>query len=130
MLSVTITHPVDQTKVRSQTQRVRLGMLATASNTLRASGVNGLWTGLSGSLLRQATYGSARFGIYAWLNDRDRRLRDVGEPGTAKERATGRKKGKERRALVRNGAMAGVVAGIVGAPGGEPSAVAEEGERC
>ncbi|WVR04910.1 hypothetical protein IAU60_001922 [Kwoniella sp. DSM 27419] len=67
MMAVVITHPIDQTKIRAQTQLVRLGMLSTVKNTLQ-SGVLELWTGLSGSLLRQATYGAARFGIYAELN--------------------------------------------------------------
>jgi len=100
MMSVTITHPVDQTKIRSQTQRVRQGMTATARNTIRESGVRGLWVGLSGSLLRQATYGSARFGLYNELKDRDTR----------------RGKKKTRMGLMKNGAIAGVVAGMVGAP--------------
>ena len=42
MMAVCITHPVDQTKIRTQTQRVRLPMTTTVANTLRASGVFGL----------------------------------------------------------------------------------------
>lgn len=108
MMSVCITHPIDQTKVRSQTQHPRRGMLATARNTVAASGVRGLWTGLTGSLLRQATYGAARFGIYAELKNRD-----------AKKRGPGGEKGGSRWKLVQNGAISGVVAGVVGAPAGE-----------
>ncbi|RSH90432.1 Mitochondrial dicarboxylate transporter [Saitozyma podzolica] len=102
MMSVIITHPIDQTKVRSQTQHPRRGMLETARNTLRSSGALGLWTGLSGSLLRQATYGAARFGIYGKLKERDIKLRG-GTEGS-------------RWGLVKNGAIAGVFAGLVGAP--------------
>lgn len=106
MMSVVITHPIDQTKIRAQTQRVRQGMLATVRNTVAAEGFFGMWTGLSGSLLRQATYGAARFGIYSKLKERDGRGILPGESPS-------------RWSLVKNGAIAGVVAGIVGAPGGE-----------
>ena len=78
-------------------------MTATVKNTLRSSGVLGLWAGLSGSLLRQATYSSMRFGAYNYLKDRDQRL--------------GRNTSKLR--LVGNGALAGVAAGIVGSPAGK-----------
>lgn len=107
MMSVCITHPIDQTKVRSQTQHPRRGMLATARNTVSASGVRGLWTGLTGSLLRQATYGAARFGIYAELKNRD-----------IKKRGANGEKGGSKWKLVQNGAISGVVAGVVGAPAG------------
>ena len=107
MMAVVITHPIDQTKVRSQTQRGRNSMLGIMRSTMVHEGLLGLWNGLSGSLLRQATYGAARFGIYAELNERDRRRRGSA-PGT-------------RWGLVKNGAIAGLAAGVVGAPGGEPS---------
>ncbi len=103
MLAVCITHPIDQTKIRSQTQSIRLGMLTTARSTITQSGVLGLWTGLSGSLLRQATYGFTRFSVYAWLKERDDKA--------------GR--GKSRVGLVKNGIIAGFFAGIVGSPGGQ-----------
>lgn len=115
MMSVVITHPIDQTKVRSQTQHPRRGMLETARNTLRSSGALGLWTGLSGSLLRQATYGAARFGIYGKLKERDMRLR-------------GGKEGS-RWGLVKNGAIAGVFAGLVGAPAGKSSSTIAKGVK-
>ena len=102
MMSVTMTHPIDQTRVRSQTQRLRLGRIQTARNTVRSSGVRELWTRLSGSLVRQATYGSSRFGIYVWLKDRDLR----------------RGRRKSRWCLGGNGAVARVIAGVVGAPAG------------
>jgi dicarboxylate transporter 10 len=103
MMAVCFTHPIDQTKVRSQTQRVRLGMLATARNTVQNFGVLGLWTGLSGSLLRSATYGATRFGVYNELKERDKR----------------RGKQKTRLGLIKNGAIAGMLAGAAGAPAGE-----------
>ncbi|WWD18264.1 hypothetical protein CI109_102714 [Kwoniella shandongensis] len=101
MMAVCITHPIDQTKVRSQTQPIRVNMTSTVQQTLRHSGVVGLWTGVSGSLLRQATYGVTRFSVYARLKDSDG------------------KKGKKtsRWGLVKNGAVAGGIAGLVGGPG-------------
>lgn len=99
MMAVTITHPVDQTKIRSQIQRGTSTMLGTAGRTVRTAGVLGLWQGLSGSLLRQATYGAARFGTYGKLKQMDR---EHGRPGNR----------------FVNGAIAGVVSGIVGAPAG------------
>lgn len=99
MMAVVITHPVDQTKIRSQIQRGSLSMLGTARQTIRISGVPGLWQGLSGSLLRQATYGSARFGIYSELKRLDQKRHRKGNRFV-------------------NGAIAGVVSGVVGAPAG------------
>lgn len=100
MMAVVITHPVDQTKIRSQIQRTPTTMLGTASRTVQMSGVLGLWQGLSGSLLRQATYGAARFGVYNKLKQMDERNHRKGS-------------------RVMNGAIAGVAAGLVGAPAGE-----------
>lgn len=99
MMAVVITHPVDQTKIRSQITRGSNTMLGTASRTVQAAGVMGLWQGLSGSLLRQATYGAARFGTYGKLKQMDK---DSGRKGNR----------------FVNGAIAGVVSGIVGAPAG------------
>lgn len=99
MAAVVFTHPVDQTKIRSQLQKTPTSMLQVARNTVQTSSILGLWQGLTGSLLRQATYGAARFGIYAELKERDKRNNRKGS-------------------LVLNGAIAGVVSGIVGAPAG------------
>lgn len=111
MMAVVITHPIDQTKIRAQTQKVRLGMSATMRNTVSNEGFFGLWTGLSGSILRQATYGAARFGVYSKLKERDQRNAVPGEK-------------QSRWNLVKNGAIAGLVAGMVGGPGGESAHIA------
>ena len=106
-MAVCITHPIDQTKIRSQTQKVRQNVWNTAKTSIQYGGVSGLWTGLSASLLRQCTYGAARFGIYAWLKEKT-----------------------PRAPLWFNGAIAGVVAGIVGAPAGRSNAgVTSKGRR-
>lgn len=107
MMAVCITHPVDQTKIRAQVQQVRQGMLGTVKDTLRMGGVKELWVGLTGSLLRQATYGSVRFGVYGELNARDAKRRKA--LGIDHASAS---------TLVRNGAIAGVFAGVAGVPGG------------
>jgi dicarboxylate transporter 10 len=112
MMAVCITHPIDQTKIRVQTQQVRQGMLAVAAQTIRDSpiGFRGLWVGLTGSLLRQASYGATRFGVYNYLKQRD-------VAGLGKEKS----QGHENLGLVINGALAGVVAGIAGGPAGASS---------
>lgn len=117
MASVTLTHPIDQTKMRSQVQHPRRGMVDTARATLVREGVRGLWAGLTGSWVRQATYGSMRFGMYGWLNERDR-VRSVSASSEGGAAAMGSQRGRRAR-LVRNGAIAGVLAGLVGAPGGQ-----------
>jgi dicarboxylate transporter 10 len=109
MAAVVFTHPVDQTKIRSQLQRSQISMLGMAKKTIKTSSMLGLWEGLTGSLLRQATYGAARFGIYAELKERDIRK-------------------KRKGSLVLNGAIAGVVSGIVGAPAGESSLPTSTGQ--
>jgi dicarboxylate transporter 10 len=103
-MAVCLTHPIDQTKIRTQTlpPNLRQNVLQTALTSIQDGGVKGLWTGLSASLLRQCTYGAARFGIYGWLKDRGSRI-----------------KGGYQVPLWVNGAIAGVAAGVVGAPAGK-----------
>lgn len=96
-MAVCLTHPIDQTKIRSQTSAVRQTVLQTAHTSIQSGGVSGLWIGLSASLLRQCMYGAARFGIYGWLKDTN----------------------GSRVPLWVNGAVAGIVAGVVGAPAGK-----------
>lgn len=99
-LAVTITHPIDQTKIRSQTLRTQQSILQIARGTIAAGGVRNLWTGVSASLLRQCTYGTIRFGVYNWLKN--------GEKGPI-----------PIWKLMTNGAIAGLAAGIAGSPAGE-----------
>lgn len=116
IIASTITHPADQTKIRTQTQRTGQGMFATLSATVQRDGLRGLWTGVSGSWARQATYGAARFGIYRKLNERS-----LAAAAARAGAGAGVTRGAEklpRWVLVQNGAIAGVFAGVVGAPGG------------
>ena len=67
-----VTHPIDLVKVRMQlagaageaARGPAPGLLATASAVVRADGVRGLYSGISGSVLRQTTTIGARLGFY------------------------------------------------------------------
>ncbi|KAK9708497.1 hypothetical protein K7432_009594 [Basidiobolus ranarum] len=66
MWSTVCTHPFDLVKVRLQTNegRANVGAVSTIINTVKKEGPLALYNGLSGSLFRQATYSTTRFGIY------------------------------------------------------------------
>jgi len=71
----TATIPVDVIKVRLQLQgelgaaRQYNGVLDGAMHIFRAEGISGFYKGLAPALLRQATYGSIRFGLFEPLKD-------------------------------------------------------------
>lgn len=68
--SVTL-HPVDLTKVRLQTAPLpKPTLVQMVSSIVKADGVPGLYAGLTGTILRQLTYTTARLGIYDVLKDR------------------------------------------------------------
>ncbi|KAJ3297747.1 Mitochondrial dicarboxylate transporter [Borealophlyctis nickersoniae] len=59
------THPLDTLKIRMQTSTLRnTSVFGTAAAIVRSEGVSGLYAGLSASVLRQATYSTARFAVY------------------------------------------------------------------
>lgn len=64
-----IVHPLDLTKVRLQNAKgnQNVGMLGTVKNIIRTEGPLKLYAGLSASILRQATYSTARLGGYEKL---------------------------------------------------------------
>jgi len=70
-----VTHPVDLVKVRLQLAgsageaAAPKGPLATAAHIVRLDGVTGLYRGLSGSVLRQATLVGTRLGVYDGLKN-------------------------------------------------------------
>lgn len=68
MVAATATHPLDLTKVRLQTAKVPgqhlVGMFI---SIIRNEGPLAIYSGLSASLLRQATYSTTRFGVYEYL---------------------------------------------------------------
>lgn len=63
MLATCIMQPVDMVKVRIQLGD-KGGPITVAKNLIRAQGFGSLYKGLSAGLLRQATYTTARLGIY------------------------------------------------------------------
>jgi len=63
-LAVCFTHPLDTIKVHLQTQQGKDPIHRVLVNTLKTNGLMGIYSGLSASVLRQATYTSVRFGAY------------------------------------------------------------------
>ncbi|KAF2862541.1 phenylalanyl-tRNA synthetase [Piedraia hortae CBS 480.64] len=97
-----VTHPLDLLKVRLQTQpqATRQTLPQLVAHILRNEGIQGLYRGLSASLLRQITYSTTRFGVYESLKGK---LYSGGEaPGFA--------------ALVGLASVSGVLGGIAGNP--------------
>ncbi|CAL8469919.1 g9461 [Coccomyxa elongata] len=78
MLATCVIQPIDMVKVR-----IQLGAqgspLTVASNIIKQQGVSGLYSGLSAGLLRQATYTTARLGIFQGLSDYLKKAND-GKP--------------------------------------------------
>ena len=69
-----VTHPIDLVKVRLQlvgaqgeASAVSRGLLGTAAHIVRTHGVLGLYSGISGSVLRQMTVIGSRLGVYDLL---------------------------------------------------------------
>lgn len=63
-MASSITHPIDQCKYRLQVLEHKSGMIPTLLSTVRNTGITSLWEGVSASILRQATYSTARFTFY------------------------------------------------------------------
>ncbi|KAJ3414395.1 hypothetical protein HDV05_006669 [Chytridiales sp. JEL 0842] len=66
MAATTVIQPVDMVKVRLQVvgQETRANPFAIASSIVKSEGIASLYTGLSAGLLRQATYTTARMGLF------------------------------------------------------------------
>lgn len=70
MAACLVTHPLDLAKVRLQTAPKRgQSLLSMAGQIVREEGVMKLYSGLTASLLRQATYSTVRFGVYEYLKE-------------------------------------------------------------
>jgi|SRR3954454_22856310 hypothetical protein len=65
-VACTVSHPLDLTKVRLQTTQgaIKASTIYTMIQIVKAEGIRGLYSGLSASILRQATYSTMRFGTY------------------------------------------------------------------
>ncbi|KAJ3092301.1 Mitochondrial dicarboxylate transporter [Quaeritorhiza haematococci] len=64
MAAAACTHPLDLLKVRMQTATTKASLVGTVVGMVRNEGLLAFYAGLSASLLRQATYSTARFGVY------------------------------------------------------------------
>lgn len=102
MVACLCTHPLDLAKVRLQTAHKRGGSLASMMmNIIKNEGPLAIYSGLSASLLRQATYSTTRFGIYEYLKESFANP-DGSQPGTA--------------ILLPCSMLAGAIGGLVGNP--------------
>ncbi|KAG9678125.1 hypothetical protein KCU99_g2316, partial [Aureobasidium melanogenum] len=66
-MAATCTHPLDQTKYRMQVMHQPKNILRTLVSFASRDGIPSLWTGLTGSWLRQCSYSTARFGLYNYF---------------------------------------------------------------
>lgn len=70
MAACLVTHPLDLAKVRLQTASTPgQGLASMVYQIITKEGFFKIYSGLSASLLRQATYSTARFGIYEYLKE-------------------------------------------------------------
>lgn len=68
MVAAACTHPLDLAKVRMQMSNDKSsGFIRTIIRVYQVEGFRSLYSGLSASLLRQATYSTTRFGVYEEL---------------------------------------------------------------
>lgn len=79
MAATTIIQPIDMVKVRLQLGASG-GPFSVAAQCIKESGVSGLYRGLSAGLLRQATYTTARLGIFNSLSEALKERMPNGEP--------------------------------------------------
>lgn len=108
-LAAIVTHPLDLVKVRLQTRApdAPKSMFGTFGYILKNEGPLGLYSGLSASLLRQATYSTVRFGVY---EDLKVRFAPEATPDNPKPKPSFLN-------LVLQSSVAGLLGGIAGNPG-------------
>ncbi|KAJ3384992.1 Mitochondrial dicarboxylate transporter [Lobulomyces angularis] len=66
IISACCTHPLDTLKVRMQTSTTPT-IFSTIKSLIKNEGIFAFYNGLSASILRQCTYGTARFAVYDTL---------------------------------------------------------------
>lgn len=70
MAACLVTHPLDLAKVRLQTAKTPgQSLFSMVYQIVRHEGVFKIYSGLSASLLRQATYSTVRFGVYEYMKE-------------------------------------------------------------
>mmetsp|Transcript_23289 Transcript_23289/g.41178 ORF Transcript_23289/g.41178 Transcript_23289/m.41178 type:complete len:327 (-) Transcript_23289:136-1116(-) len=67
------THPVDVVKYATQLRSEGGSSLSAVTDIYKSSGVRGFYKGLSASMMRQASYGTTRLGIYSSLMEHFKR---------------------------------------------------------
>ncbi|TPX38374.1 hypothetical protein SmJEL517_g00193 [Synchytrium microbalum] len=96
-----VTHPLDTMKVRLQTSTTKASLVRMVATIIKQEGLTALYAGLTASLLRQATYSTARFGVYDTLKP----MLGTDEKGNS-----------SFLAQLTAGVAGGFVGGIVGSP--------------
>ncbi|EGV63909.1 Mitochondrial dicarboxylate transporter [Yamadazyma tenuis] len=70
MVACLVTHPLDLAKVRLQTaSKPGQSLVSMVYQIITKEGFFKIYSGLTASLLRQATYSTVRFGVYEYLKD-------------------------------------------------------------
>lgn len=71
MVASMVTHPLDLAKAQMQAaQKPGATMIGTLVNSIKSHGLFSIYDGLSAALLRQATYSTARLGVYEYLKEK------------------------------------------------------------
>lgn len=84
MAACLVTHPLDLAKVRLQTaSKPGQSLFSMIYQIITKEGFFKIYSGLTASLLRQATYSTTRFGIYEFLKDKYIESTNNAKPGTA-----------------------------------------------
>ncbi|CAI5721167.1 unnamed protein product [Peronospora effusa] len=75
--AVFFTHPFDLLKIHLQTSRKELlKLLPAIRHIIKQQGLNGLYQGISGGIMREGTYSTIRFAVYHYLKDEAVRRND------------------------------------------------------
>lgn len=71
MIAISIVQPSDLVKTRMQLMKdeKNISFLGVAKSVLAKEGIKGFYKGLTAALLRQATYTTARLGVFNGLMD-------------------------------------------------------------
>lgn len=80
MFASTCIHPIDLVKVRLQVGGADATAFGILRNVVSTNGITGLYAGLSASLMRQATYGTARIGLHTVFSRKLKERRGNDEP--------------------------------------------------
>ncbi|KHC58453.1 solute carrier family 25 (mitochondrial dicarboxylate transporter), member 10 [Candida albicans P75010] len=109
MAACLVTHPLDLAKVRLQTAtKPGQSLLSMIYQIITKEGVFKIYSGLTASLLRQATYSTARFGIYEFL--KEQYMESIATTGGTEQ------KKPSTAVLLPMSMIAGALGGLVGNP--------------